>query len=308
MTAPPRPADRDPTPPDPAPLATVRPRRRSLTWLIPLAALALVGLLLGAHLARARGPTITIRFDDAAGLTPGAQIVHRGMTVGIVRDVRPTDALDAALVTAELVPEARSLAAEGAAFWIVRPEVSLQRVAGLETLIGPRYVAARPGPPGAPPADAFVGLTSPPRLDPPEPGALRITLRAPRLGSLAPGSPVLYREIPVGAIRETRLADDATSVLITAEIEARFVPLVRQHSRFWRVSGIGVDFGLFRGLSVRAESIDQFISGAVSFATPNRLSEPAPPGHVFDVADQPDNDWLSWAPAIELARPAPRTP
>ena len=37
------------------------------------------------------------------------------------------------------------LACEGSRFWIVRPQVSLSRVAGLETVVGARYIGALPG-------------------------------------------------------------------------------------------------------------------------------------------------------------------
>ncbi len=284
------------------PVATLRPspRRFSTTWLIPLAALIFVGVLLTTHLARVRGPIITIRFDDAAGLTPGAEIIHRGLTVGVVRELRPTDTLDAVRVTAELTPEAAPLAADGTEFWIVRPEVSLHRIAGLETLIGPRYIAVRPGPAGASPRSEFIGLESPPRLTPPAEGSIRLALRAARLGSITPGSPVFYREIPVGVVRAADLAPDAAAVLIAVDIEPAYAPLVRDNSRFWRAGGLGVDFGLFRGLSVRAESLDRFVNTGIAFATPNRPGNPPTPDQVFSVADTPEKDWLEWAPTIRL--------
>lgn len=290
------------TPDGDIPVATLppSPRRFSTTWLIPLAALIFVAVLLVTHLARARGPMITIHFNDAAGLAPGAEIIHRGLTVGVVRDLRPTDTLDAVRVTAELTPEAAPLAVDGTEFWIVRPEVSLQRIAGLETLIGPRYIAVRPGSVDAPPRSEFIGLESPPRLAPPAEGSIRLTLRAARLGSIAPGSPVFYREIPVGVVHAADLATDATAVLIAADIEPRYAALVRDNSRFWRAGGLGVDFGLFRGLSVRAESLDQFVNTGIAFATPSRPGNPPTPDMVFSVADTPDKDWLEWAPAIPL--------
>jgi len=297
------------TEPDTVPVATVRPSRRvSTTWLIPLAALVFIVVLLVTHLTRARGPVITIRFSDAAGLTPGAEIVHRGLAVGIVRQLRPTDTLDAVIATAELTPNAAQIAVDGTDFWIVRPEVSLDRIAGLETLIGPRYIAVRPGPSVGPPRRAFEGLDTPPRLTPAVDGSVRITLRAPRLGSVAPGSPVFYREIPVGAVRAADLAPDAAGVLIALDIEPVYAPLIRDNSRFWRSGGLGVDFGLFRGLSVQAESLNQLMTSGISFATPNRPGNPPDPDRTFDLADAPENDWLAWAPAIPLRPTATMTP
>lgn len=282
------------------PAAVVRPRRFSTVWLIPAAALVFVAALLWTQTVRARGTTVTIRFADAGGLKPGSDLVHRGLAVGVVRDVRLTPDMSGVLVEAELARHAEALAVEGTQFWVVKPEVSLQRVSGLETLLGPRYIAVRPGPVDAARRDRFDGLRDPPSTEPPSDGSVRVTLRATRLGSLAPGGPIVFREVRVGTIRAVELASDATGVLIAADIEPRYAPLVRGNSRFWRAGGLGVDFSLFRGLSVQAESLNQLITSGIAFATPNRPGDPPAPAQLFDLADAPDKDWLEWAPAIDL--------
>ena len=286
------------------PTAAVRPRRLSTTWLIPLLALAIIGVLILTQVRRERGPTIEIRFNDAAGLTPGSEIIHRGVAVGVVRSVRATEPLDAVVVTAELAPEAERLAAGGTVFWVVRPEVSLQRVSGLDTLIGPRYIGVLPGESEA--QTSFVGRDAPPVLPAPSTDALTVTLHAPRLGSLAAGSPVLYREIRVGTVRSAALSPDATGVVIQADIDAAYAPLVRHNSRFWRVGGLGVDFGLFSGFSVTADSLENFVVSAVAFATPEG-GDQVLHGTPFELADQPENRWLEWTPTIELASPSTRS-
>lgn len=291
------------TTPADIPDAVVRPRRFSTVWLIPFAALVFVAALLWSQTVRGRGTIITIRFADGGGLENGSEIVHRGLAVGVVRDVRLTPDMSGVLVEAELATHAQALAVEGTQFWVVKPEVSLQRVSGLETLLGPRYIAVRPGPVDAARRDRFEGLRDPPSTEPPTDGSVRVTLRAARLGSLAPGGPVVFREVRVGTIRVVELAPDATTVLIAADIEPRYAPLVRDNSRFWRTGGVGVDFGLFRGLSVRAESLDQFISSGIALATPNRPGEAPAPGAVFDLADQPQDEWLEWQPTIPHATP-----
>ncbi|MEM9373870.1 MAG: MlaD family protein, partial [Planctomycetota bacterium] len=182
------------------PIADVRPRRFSLTWLVPIGAVLLIAGMLYIDLVKDKGPEITIRFENAAGIKQGDAIVHRGLTVGVIRDLRLTEDMTGVIASAELAKHAAPLAVEGTEFWIVRPELSLQRVAGLETLLGPQYIAARPGPADAPQASDFIGLETPPAFEPAADGSLRVTLRADRLGSIAPGAPVLYREIRVGSV------------------------------------------------------------------------------------------------------------
>ena len=68
-------------------------------------------------------------------------------------------------------------------------------------------------------------------------------------------------------------------------------------------SAVGVDWGLFRGLSVRAESLESLVRGAVALATPDRPGEPVAGGRAFELAEEPRDDWLEWEPAIPLADP-----
>lgn len=284
------------------PIAEIRPRRFSFVWLLPMLALMGVGYFVYLQAARERGPTVSIRFSSADGLEPGAAIRHRGVTVGVVRTVSLSDDLDAVVATAEISPSAVRLTTEGTQFWIVRPEVSLSRVAGLETILGPRYIAVRPNTdPSAALADSFIGLGSAPALPASaESDALVITLVAPRTGPLAPGSPVLFRDIPVGVVRTIGLGDDASHAEIVAAIDPRYSSLVRTNSRFWFASGVGVDWGLFSGLSVRTDSIDALLNGAVAFATPDKPGEIAGGGEVFELAAEADKDWLRWEPALPL--------
>lgn len=75
---------------------------------------------------------------------------------------------------------------------------------------------------------------------------------------------------------------------------------MRDNSRFWVASGVGVDWGLFSGLSVRADSLDALIEGAVAFATPNRPGDRVSGGHGFALESEPDSKWFEWDPSIPL--------
>ncbi len=292
-----------PESPEPIPTAVIKRRRISTFWIVPVIALGVVGYLLWSQVMRDRGPMITIVFDNAAGLEPGSEIVYRGVAVGVVRDLSLSPGLQSVSVHAELRPDAGGLAVEGTEFWVVRPELSLQRISGLDTLVGPQYIALRPGDAGAKRVRSFVALDEPPRVEPPNADALRLTLRADRLGNLTAGSPVLYREVRVGEVRHAALSDDATGVLVTIDIEPRYAPLVYTNTKFWRSGGVGFDFGLFSGLSVEADSLDALLQASISFATPEREGKRGirvESGASFELKDRADEDWLRWKPVVEL--------
>jgi paraquat-inducible protein B len=283
------------------PTAVVRRRRLSWTWLVPIIAIGVVGYLVWSQVAREKGTMISIRFVDAGGLEPGSEIVHRGVTVGVVRAVSLAPDQSGVDVQAELVPSAQQLAVEGTQFWVVRARVSLGGIAGLDTLIGPRYIALQPGSEEQPAARSFVALADAPVAEPTSDGSLHLVLRSDRLGTLSPGNPVFYREIRVGTVRDATLTDDSTAVLINIEIEPRYAPLIRTNTRFWRSGGVGFDFGLFSGLNVQADSLEAALSASVSLATPEkRTGDRVGPGVEFELADSVDEDWLKWSPRIQI--------
>lgn len=278
------------------------PKRASLLWVLPFVALAAIVGVLFVQAHAERGPRITITFADASGLEPGADLIHRGLRVGVVRTVQLDKNLENVVVVAELAPHAEGLAVEGTSFWIVRPEVSLDRVTGLETILGPRYIAVRTGDVPGSRKRAFEGLSESVRASANlEEAGLPVRLQARSAGAISVGSALLYRNIPVGQVTGIKLADNAVHVEIEAVVESRYAPLVRDNTRFWDAGGVGVDFGIFRGLSVAAGSLDSVLRGAIGFATPTKAGDPVEPGHEFELETSVDNDWLNWKPEIDIS-------
>lgn len=286
----------EPTPPD----ALIVPARRwSWAWLVPLIVLGLL-VVLGFQAARDRPLTVTIRFAQGFGLRPGDPVACKGVQIGEVREVRLAADAQSVIVKAALSRDASEIAVEGSRFWVVRPEVSLRGVSGLDAILGPRSLAVEPGPIAAKHLTTFTGLDDAPPLPDPTDGSLLLTLRATRRGSLGPGSPVTYRDVQVGQVLHARLADDATVVELAVAIEPSYAPLVRENTRFFNASGISADWRWFGGLDVRTDSLESVITGGIGLATPNKPGPRVGNGRVFDLADTPDADWLKWQPQIPL--------
>lgn len=292
------------TPDHDTPTARVErtPRRFSFAWFVPLGAIILAAVL-AFQAMREKGVTITIAFPEAHGLAADDAVLYRGLRIGEVTDIRLAPDLEGVVVEARIRRDAAVVAVEGARFWIVRPEISLRKISGLDTLLGSRYIALDPGPASAPPARVFVGLNEGPLVGTAPPGALAIRVNATRRNAVSVGSPVFYRDVVVGRVRSYALADDATGVMIDLEIDPPYTALVREKSRFWNVSGFGVDFGIFSGFSVQADSLEAVITGGIAFATPSnkRMGDPVTQGHIFELAEKPDEDWLKWHPTISIA-------
>jgi paraquat-inducible protein B len=225
------------------------------------------------------------------------EIRYRGVPVGQVTTIELAENQQQVVVTAQLRRTAAGLAREGSLFWVVRPEVGFGTVRGLSTVLTGAYIQAIPG--RGKDRRKFTGLESAsPTLG--QPG-LNLILSARQLGSVRVGSPVVYRGIEVGSVTGADLGPDATSARLKVFIEQRYARLVRIGSRFWLVSGVDVDFGLFRGLQVNVESLRTLVGGGLAFATPDDSSGTVKDGTLFLLHDKPQPEWLEWMPKIPVA-------
>lgn len=290
---------KDPEVVDELPKAKAKRKRWnfSVVWVVPVIATGVAGYLVYDRVQEF-GPKITIKFRDGSGLkidqTP---IKYRGVPIGEVKAVELSKDHEHVLVKARLRRSAASIASEGSVFWIVRPEVALGSITGLGTVISGPEIDVLPGT-GAPRMD-FVGLESAPVAL--ERQGLKIVLISSRLGLLKPGSPVYYRGIEVGTVQDSHLDPNATTVNIHVFIKQRYANLVRSGSKFWNVSGVNVKVGLFRGLEVNVESLKSLAAGGIALATPHDpKTKPARDGMGFPLYDNPQKEWLDWAPKIPI--------
>jgi len=280
-------------------VVTTKHSRFSIVWLVPVIALLVSAWLVYSNYAK-RGPEIEITFKDGSGLVAGkTEIQYLGVNVGLVEKVRVDEKLSRVVVKARLDKSAAGLATQGAAFWVVRPQIGIGGVRGLDTLLSGPYIGVSPGTGGAPVSE-FTGLPEQPPAGPNDPG-LNLILQADSLGSLANGDPVYYREFQVGTVDQVYLASDAQSVHAHIHIKAEYSPLVRQNSKFWNASGIGMSIGLL-GAKVKTESLKSILSGGIAFATPNNedMGATVANGTVFKLYDDPEDDWSDWSPTIQL--------
>src|SRR5258708_33043203 len=168
------------------PTATVRRRRSSPIWLVPIVAAAIAGWL-GWTALMERGPTITITFESAEGIEAGrTRIMHKNVALGIVESVDLSNDLSHAIVRARMNRTAAPHLTTGTRFWVVRPRLSVGGVSGLGTLVSGAYIEMEPG--EGEHANEFVGLAEPPTIRITASGR-RFRRRASRLGAWDPGCP-----------------------------------------------------------------------------------------------------------------------
>ncbi|PWB34813.1 MCE family protein [Pseudomonas sp. SDI] len=249
------------------------------------------------------GTPITIKVERADGLKAGTPIRFKGLDIGKVEAVDLSADLQSVLLKARITEVPERIAREGTQFWVVKPELGIVKTANLETLVTGQYLEVLPASKNIGPQRSFVALPKAPDSAEREEG-LALTLSAARRGSIKPGVPVTYREIAVGKVTGYELGQTADRVLIHILIEPRYAALVRGGSRFWNSSGFGFDFGLFKGATVRTESLETLIEGGIAFATPDgeKMGNQARPQQTFALFDKAEDEWLQWAPKIQIGK------
>ncbi|WP_226668092.1 PqiB family protein [Microbulbifer aggregans] len=246
-----------------------RSRGLSLVWLLPLVAAIIAAWLLYRDFTQG-DIKATILFPTGDGLVRGKTAVkYSGVDIGVVEDFRlmpnakDLNGEDGVLAEVRFNRSAAFLLTKGSKFWLVKPQVSLTGVRGLETLVSGNYIAVDPG--SGEPQKHFIAVSEPPvyvRGD-----GLRVKVTSPRLGSLNRGSPVYYRQLEVGQVENYRLSEDDSKVEVELFIRREYADLVHRGSKFWNASGISVQGGI-SGVNVELESLASLIAGGVSFYTP----------------------------------------
>jgi paraquat-inducible protein B len=274
-----------PDSPQDYPEATVVRRKRmrlSLAWLVPIAALV-VGAVLIARTVMQTGPTITISFRTAEGLSAAhTEVRFKEVVVGKVTKVALSPDHERVLVTVKLDKSAEHLAVEDTSFWAVRPRVGLTGVSGLGTLFSGTYIGVDAGVSGQSRL-VFDGLESPPPRLRGELGR-SFMLAAEDLGSLDVGSPVYYRRAQVGRVVGYTLDPGRDKLSVQVVISAPNDSLVTPQSRFWNASGIDVTVNA-SGLTLDTQSLASVVLGGVAFANPDDAASapPAANGQRFEL-------------------------
>ena len=266
--------------PDDPPAPVLRPRRAiSPIWAIPIVAF-LVAVWLVYKTNSETGQTIQITFLTGEGLEAGkTRIKHNSVEVGLVDKVELSRDLKTVVVTATMRKMADRFL-NAAAFWVVRPRISVSSLSGLETLLSDKYIEMDPGEGGEGLGEPsawcrytgwcaavrrFTGLEEPPAVRAGVPGT-EIYLDAERLGSIAPGTPVYFHGEKVGEVLNKTF--DSGKIRIRAQVDAPYdTQLLHAGTRFWNDSGITVTAGV-SGITFEMESLPVVLAGGVAFETP----------------------------------------
>lgn len=259
----------------------------------PLQDGATAQLLDSEALAMACSPPVTISFSSGRGLRSGqTRMTYLGVVVGMVTGIRTVDGK--VQVEARFNPGFDFLRLAGSKFNIIEPQVSLQGVTGLETILTGAVIACEPGR-GSVFKTNFAGHVPKDEdvvLERSEAGRrFRLLSRAT---ATVEGAPVLYRDLQVGVVLSKTLTADGKNIELSVGIQSEYAHLVRQNSVFWDERGLRGSIGF---LDIRLQTtlpLPIASGGAIAFGTPDKAGPPAPADAVFTLFDRPQKEWKKW--------------
>ena len=294
------PSSNGPVPLDVRPVKQRLARRISLVWLVPVLALA-ISLWAAWQNYADRGTLITIVFENASGVSAGeTKIKYRDVTVGEVEEVAFSDGLTEVLVHARIDKTVAPYLDDDAEFWIVRPDVSVRGITGLETVLSGVYIEGNWDTEADVAQFEFYGLDTP-NLTRASQRGTSVVLRADDGGSLSAGAPVLHKGLQVGYLEEPQLSFDGNQVVVSAFIESPYDRRITTSTRFWDTSGFSLSFGA-GGVSLDVNSLASLIEGGIEFDTVVSGGAPVNSGHRFDIYEnqQAARDSLFTDPNAEV--------
>ncbi|NQY92790.1 MAG: MCE family protein [Campylobacteraceae bacterium] len=241
--------------------------------------------------------SLNLTFENIEGLNANSiKLMYKGIKVGKITSIKLNRNLKQLDAKAYVYENFKNLCLDGSSFYIVKPDISLKGVSGLDTIIKGSYVNIVKGVGKL--TRNFDVYTKKPSKSTLNQGK-RFTLRAKDSGSLSTSSLVYYKKINIGVIEEIDLDNNAKYVTIKVFIYKKYQNLIRENTKFYNVSGIDIDLSLL-GANIRADSLNTVVFGGISFSTPNSFGNLAKNNTQFRLYKKAKEAWLNFNPEILL--------
>ncbi len=249
-------------------------------WIVPFIALLIAAWLAYQYFSEL-GPEIRIIFPKNEGLQAGqSHIKYKDVPIGVVKKIELQEDGDGVIVIARMDKDTEAYLNDNTKFWIVKPEVGVTGVSGLETLISGTYINMYTEK-GGTFKETFHGMSHAYRkINDGE----YFHLSAPVGYNIKKGTPLYFKNIQVGQVEYMNISLDGSSVDFIVFVEKFYVPYVHTDSKFWVASALDVDISNGR-LDVNIAPFSYMLHGGISFSStgedPNNTVEDAYVFHLY---------------------------
>lgn len=246
-------------------------------WIVPIIAL-FIAMWLAFQYFSQLGPTVTITFESNQGLKAGqSQVKFRNVPIGKVESVMLDDDGEGVKVIARINKEAAAYLNENAKFWIVKPEVGMRGISGLDTILTGTYIELS-GKKSVMNKSDFVGLKT--AYIAPKSGDY-IHLNAPTSYGIELGTPLYFKGMKAGHVEHVNISMDRKSIDIIIFVDKKYLSYIHEDTKFWVQSSIDVDYASGR-LNINVAPMSHILRGGIEFSSSGEdLKKKVPYDYIF---------------------------
>ena len=216
--------------------------------------------------AKSAGQQIILTAEDATNLSKGMALRYLGLNIGEIESVQLDQKSHKIIAKALIHPNYMMLIAkEGSRFNVISPKISAGGIENIDSLLQP-YIDVEVG---AGKTKTQFALSQAVNNNIKYTNGLPLVLETNDALNITAGSPIMYRGVEVGTIKNLELNTLGDRVLIHVLIAPKYQHLVRQNSEFWIASGYDFSLSLIGGAQFNTGSVQQLLKGGISFSTPS---------------------------------------
>ena len=212
------------------------------------------------------GQQIILTAEDATNLSKGMALRYLGLNIGEIESVQLDQKSHKIIAKALIHPNYMTLIAkEGSRFNVISPKISAGGIENIDSLLQP-YIDVEVG---SGKTKTQFALSQAVNNNIKYTNGLPLVLETNDALNITAGSPIMYRGVEVGTIKNLELNTLGDRVLIHVLIAPKYQHLVRQNSEFWIASGYDFSLSLTGGAQFNTGSVQQLLKGGISFSTPS---------------------------------------
>lgn len=242
--------------------------------------------------AKSAGQQIILTAEDATNLSKGMALRYLGLTIGEIDSVQLDQKNHKIISKALIHPNYMALIAkEGSRFKVISPQISAGGIENIDSLLQP-YIDVEIG---SGKTKTQFALAQSINNNIKYTNGLPLVLETTDALNITTGSPIMYRGVEVGTIKNLELNSLGDRVLIHIVIASKYQHLVRKNSEFWIASGYDFNLSL-SGAQFNTGSVQQLLKGGISFSTPSGtvVQEPAKANQRFLLQIKRPQDSQKW--------------
>jgi len=255
-------------------------------WIVPLIALLISGWLAYQYYSEL-GPEIRIIFAKNEGLQAGqSQIKYKDIPIGIINQIKLQKDGEGVEVIARMDKSVKQYLNQESKFWIVKPEVGISGISGLDTLISGTYINMYASKKNTKESQLklhskFIGLDYPYRNI--SGGEYFILNTRNGESAIKEGTPIYLKNIKVGQVEYVVLSLDNATIDVIVFIDKLYTDYIHKDSKFWVRSALDVHFKN-GNLDVAVAPLTDLLQGAIAFSTAGKNSKTkVPNGYIFNL-------------------------